>query len=219
VTKHIPANLIPLHHFHPSLTEGPGDNDAKTEVVSYNFSTHNLVTLAVSTVIGFWYFTKKHWVANNLFGLALAINKIERFHLNNVMTGCILLGGFFFYDIFWVFGTNVMVTVAKSVEAPIKLVFPQDLLENGFEALRPRTWPCSVSVTSSFPASSWHYAPLRPIAESKLSLLLLHHLHLIRRRIDLRHRHQALVQARTACVALPRPGLSGSPHLHGLRTW
>merc|ERR1711902_79154 len=30
-----------------------------------------------------------------------------------------------------VFGTDVMVTVAKSFEAPIKLVFPQDLLENG----------------------------------------------------------------------------------------
>ena len=27
-----------------------------------------------------------------------------------------------------------MVTVAKSFEAPIKLVFPQDLLENGFGA-------------------------------------------------------------------------------------
>ena len=36
-----------------------------------------------------------------------------------------LKGGLFFYDIFWVFGTDVMVTVAKSFEAPIKLVFPQ----------------------------------------------------------------------------------------------
>jgi len=55
-------------------------------------------------------------------------------HLNNIITGCILLGGLFVYDIFWVFGTNVMVTVAKSFEAPIKLVFPQDLLANGFNA-------------------------------------------------------------------------------------
>ena len=48
------------------------------------------------------------------------MNGIELLHLNNVVTGCILLGGLFFYDIFWVFGTNVMVTVAKSFEAPIK---------------------------------------------------------------------------------------------------
>ena len=39
----------------------------------------------------------------------------------------ILLWGLFFYDIFWVYGTDVMLTVAKSVDAPIKLMFPADL--------------------------------------------------------------------------------------------
>ncbi|CAB0009515.1 unnamed protein product [Nesidiocoris tenuis] len=72
-----------------------------------------------------------HWLVNNLFGIAFSISGVEMFHLNNVVTGCILLCGLFVYDIFWVFGTNVMVTVAKSFEAPIKLVFPQDLLEHG----------------------------------------------------------------------------------------
>ena len=37
--------------------------------------------------------------------------------------GAVLLSGLFFYDIFWVFGTPVMVTVAKSLDAPIKLLF------------------------------------------------------------------------------------------------
>ncbi|SBS86553.1 signal peptide peptidase, putative (SPP) [Plasmodium ovale curtisi] len=32
--------------------------------------------------------------------------------------------GLFVYDIFWVFGNDVMVTVAKSFEAPVKLLFP-----------------------------------------------------------------------------------------------
>uniref|UniRef100_A0A1A9VQV5 Uncharacterized protein n=1 Tax=Glossina austeni TaxID=7395 RepID=A0A1A9VQV5_GLOAU len=50
---------------------------------------------------------------------------------HNIVTGCILLSGLFFYDIFWVFGTNVMVTVAKSFEAPIKLVFLQDWITDG----------------------------------------------------------------------------------------
>ncbi|XP_019501234.1 PREDICTED: minor histocompatibility antigen H13-like [Hipposideros armiger] len=76
----------------------------------------------------------QHWIANNLFGLAFSLNGVELLHLNNVSTGCILLGGLFVYDVFWVFGTNVMVTVARSFEAPIKLVFPQDLLEKGLEA-------------------------------------------------------------------------------------
>jgi minor histocompatibility antigen H13 len=62
----------------------------------------------------------KHWIANNIFGLAFAVNGIEFLQLNKIVNGCILLGGLFFYDIFWVFGTNVMVTVAKSFDAPIK---------------------------------------------------------------------------------------------------
>lgn len=41
--------------------------------------------------------------------------------------GFILLWGLFFYDIFWVYGTEVMVTVAKGIDAPIKLLFPLDL--------------------------------------------------------------------------------------------
>lgn len=54
--------------------------------------------------------------------------------MNNVATGCILLCGLFLYDAFWVFGTDVMITVAKSFEVPIKVVFPQDLLEKGLTA-------------------------------------------------------------------------------------
>ena len=93
--------------------------------MEYQFSTHDLVCLGLCSTVGVWYIMKKHWLANDLLGMAFAINGVELLHLNNVVTGCILLGGLFFYDIFWVFGTDVMVTVAKSFEAPIKLVFPQ----------------------------------------------------------------------------------------------
>merc|ERR1712071_747685 len=98
------------------------------------FTSHDLVCAGLCSGIGAWYLLKKHWIANDLLGMAFAVNGVELLHLNNVVTGCILLGGLFFYDIFWVFGTDVMVTVAKSFEAPIKLVFPQDILENGWNA-------------------------------------------------------------------------------------
>lgn len=109
-------------------TEGA---EPEEELLNYEFDRRDLVCLLVCMGIGVWYFLKKHWIANNLFGLAFAVNGVELLQLPKVSTGCILLGGLFFYDIFWVFGTDVMVTVAKSFEAPIKLVFPQDLLENG----------------------------------------------------------------------------------------
>lgn len=120
---------IPKVPFHMLFTANK-DN----KLVDYKFSSHDVICLIIATIIGVWYLLKKHWIANNLLGLAFAVNGVELFHLNNVVTGCILLVGLFIYDIFWVFGTNVMVTVAKSFEAPIKLVFPQDIIEHGLSA-------------------------------------------------------------------------------------
>ncbi|XP_066996666.1 minor histocompatibility antigen H13 [Anabrus simplex] len=131
ITPLVPA-AIPNIPFHLHFTRGGADG--VEDLINYKFSTHDVVCLICCSVVGAWYLLKKHWIANNLFGIAFAINGVELLHLNNVVTGCILLCGLFIYDIFWVFGTNVMVTVAKSFEAPIKLVFPQDLLEQGLAA-------------------------------------------------------------------------------------
>jgi len=133
LSRKVYSICIPVEHFRFVFTRGSGVVENE-EIFKYEFTTHDMITLVLSSVVGVWYLLKKHWIANNLFGLAFAVNGVELLHLNNVMTGCILLGGLFFYDIFWVFGTDVMVTVAKSFEAPIKLVFPQDLVEQGFGA-------------------------------------------------------------------------------------
>lgn len=48
--------------------------------------------------------------------------------LDSFLTGSIMLGGLFLYDIFWVFGTEVMVSVARNFDAgPIKIIFPKNL--------------------------------------------------------------------------------------------
>jgi len=48
--------------------------------------------------------------------------------LSDFKVGAVMLGGLFFYDIFFVFGTDVMETVAKSIDGPIKLLFPKKVL-------------------------------------------------------------------------------------------
>ncbi|GBF97469.1 signal peptide peptidase-like [Raphidocelis subcapitata] len=78
--------------------------------------------------IGAWYFATKNWLANNVLGLALSIVGVEAMSLGSMQTAGILLIGLFFYDIFWVFCTPVMVSVAKNFEAPIKLLFPRSSL-------------------------------------------------------------------------------------------
>lgn len=79
------------------------------------------------------YLLTKNWLFNNLFGIAFSIAGIQNFNVlpsfkvnifNNIKIGMLMLWGLFFYDIFWVFGTDVMLTVAKSIDAPIKLMFP-----------------------------------------------------------------------------------------------
>nr|BAN21195.1 signal peptide peptidase [Riptortus pedestris] len=131
ISSLVPA-AIPKVPFHALFVRGKGSE--AENLVDYEFTSHDVVCLFCCSLVGIWYLLKKHWIVNNLFGIAFAISGVELLHLNNVITGCILLCGLFVYDIFWVFGTNVMITVAKSFEAPIKLVFPQDLLEQGLRA-------------------------------------------------------------------------------------
>lgn len=119
-----------ISNFHLKLSKSWESNEEN--LIDFKFDILDIVSFVVSAGLAVWYLLHKHWVANNVFGIAFAINGVELLHLNSVSTGCILLGGLFFYDVFWVFGTDVMVTVAKSFEAPIKLVFPQDFLDKGF---------------------------------------------------------------------------------------
>lgn len=51
----------------------------------------------------------------------MALRNID---LASFKVGFLLLWFLFFYDIFWVYGTDVMVTVAKKLDIPIKLLFP-----------------------------------------------------------------------------------------------
>ncbi|KAL9367659.1 hypothetical protein Peur_038858 [Populus x canadensis] len=104
------------------------------DVISWNFPyfrsldiefTRSQIVAAIpGTFFCAWYASQKHWLANNILGLAFCIQGIEMLSLGSFKTGAILLAGLFVYDIFWVFFTPVMVSVAKSFDAPIKLLFP-----------------------------------------------------------------------------------------------
>jgi len=106
----------------PFVTPDPSDDagDGKTP-----FSTLDLICYFLAGVVGYWYIATNHWAASNAFGIAFSIQGIEFLSLGSFFNGAILLCGLFVYDVFWVFGTDVMVTVAKSFDAPIKLLFPR----------------------------------------------------------------------------------------------
>ena len=74
-----------------------------------------VITLVIGTGVACGYYFTKHWTFNNLLGMCFCIFGIENMLLGQFKVGFILLCLLFFYDIFWVFGTPVMVTVTKVI--------------------------------------------------------------------------------------------------------
>jgi minor histocompatibility antigen H13 len=96
-------------------------------VWNLDFAVSDALAFLGSSAFVARYFLTKHWTMNNVMGICFCLQGIERFSLGTYRIGAILLVGLFFYDIFWVFGTDVMVTVAKSLDGPIKILFPRSL--------------------------------------------------------------------------------------------
>jgi minor histocompatibility antigen H13 len=103
------------------------------EATHIKFFAIDVLAAVIGVAVGAAYVVTKHWVLSNVLGLAFSISGITFLSLGSYKVGAILLMGLFVYDVFWVFGTDVMVTVAKSFDAPIKLLFPRDIFAAEFK--------------------------------------------------------------------------------------
>jgi hypothetical protein len=110
-----------------AVSPGSSSTTPSTDENVIQFGYLDLGALLMSLVVSVLYLQHNHWTASNLLGIAFCIQGIELLGLGSFFNGLVLLCGLFVYDVFWVFGTDVMVTVAKSFDGPIKLLFPQYL--------------------------------------------------------------------------------------------
>ena len=101
-----------------------------------------LTTLALGLAATVIYWSpialESKFLVSNALAWALAMASLASISLGSFQTGAILLAGLFAYDIFFVFGSDVMMTVATKVEAPVKFLYtapPSDT---------PRDYPFSV---------------------------------------------------------------------------
>lgn len=85
----------------------------------------NVLTGLICISVGCASLFAHNWVASNALAFSIAVTALESLPVSGFATSFILLIGLFFYDIFWVFGSDVMLTVATGIDGPIKLVFPQ----------------------------------------------------------------------------------------------
>ncbi|RDL41026.1 Uncharacterized protein BP5553_01005 [Venustampulla echinocandica] len=79
--------------------------------------------IGVATIILYNTFGKAWWLTN-LIGFGFCYGTLQLMTPTTFWTGSLVLAGLFIYDITMVFYTPLMVTVATSLDVPIKLVFP-----------------------------------------------------------------------------------------------
>jgi presenilin-like A22 family membrane protease len=119
----------------PELIRRPAES-----VFATKLSILSLPLGLLSGAIVLSYLYTKHWVLSNILALSLAHSGITLMALDSFRTGGIMLLGLFAYDIFWVFGTDVMVSVARGLDGPIKITFPKnfaDGLQRALEGAEP----------------------------------------------------------------------------------
>mmetsp|Transcript_14451 Transcript_14451/g.2369 ORF Transcript_14451/g.2369 Transcript_14451/m.2369 type:complete len:127 (+) Transcript_14451:731-1111(+) len=80
--------------------------------------------------VGIYLYTR-NWVCNDIIAICYTFMFLHLIQVPNLKISTILLTSAFFYDIFWVFlssyifGSNVMVSVATSIDLPIKIQCPK----------------------------------------------------------------------------------------------
>jgi minor histocompatibility antigen H13 len=79
----------------------------------------SLLTVGYHTIVA------KPWPLTNLLGFSFCYVALQLTSPSTAWTGTLILSALFFYDIYFVFFTPVMVTVATKLDVPIKLLFPR----------------------------------------------------------------------------------------------
>ncbi|KNG50036.1 signal peptide peptidase [Stemphylium lycopersici] len=92
----------------------------------FKVGPHDIVGLLVGlATVAYFNLIDKPWYLTNLLGFGFSYGALQLMSPTTFATGSLILGALFFYDIYFVFFTPMMVTVAKSLDVPIKLMFPR----------------------------------------------------------------------------------------------
>ncbi|KAL4963923.1 aspartic endopeptidase [Aspergillus stella-maris] len=75
--------------------------------------------------VGYFTLYSKPWWLTNFLGFSFCYGTLQLMSPSTFVTGSLILSSLFFYDIYFVYFTPLMVTVAKKLDVPIKLLFPR----------------------------------------------------------------------------------------------
>lgn len=100
------VQLQATYHLQAGTKEG-----ISRSFLDFHVTVAYVVSAVFAVVLSVLYGLYKNWVASNIFGLSFAYNGVQLMALDSFKTGMILLSGLFLYDIYFVFGTKIMLTV------------------------------------------------------------------------------------------------------------
>jgi minor histocompatibility antigen H13 len=81
--------------------------------------------IVATTLVVYHTFISKPWWLTNFMGFSFCYGSLQFISPTTSWTGTLILSALFFYDIYFVFFTPMMVTVATKLDVPIKLLFPR----------------------------------------------------------------------------------------------
>lgn len=103
----------------------PSTVDSKRQLGNSYFTTsHILSSVLAGIMTAAYYAFSNNWIITNVISMNLTIWAMSQFKLKNLRSGILILSVLFLYDTFLVFETDVMVTVATSLDLPVKLTLP-----------------------------------------------------------------------------------------------
>lgn len=127
--KHLQKNNVELIQ--------PKPIEAKSQILTWVFDVKFFITAPLSIFITYLFykhnpvlnldypFDKSNWLVTDIFSVLLSISAIKSARFANFKIAFIALVGLFFYDIYFVFHTDIMVKVANGIDSPIKILLPR----------------------------------------------------------------------------------------------
>lgn len=86
----------------------------------------DLVAVGAALPVLFIYWFSDNWIVMNCLAALVTLFSIEITHFKTLTIASITMAAFFFYDIYFVFFTPIMITVAKKIAIPVKIVWPRE---------------------------------------------------------------------------------------------
>lgn len=129
---------VEVHKTYPNYVKvwpAPQMVDISSRVAHYVTDGKGLVATPITAAFTYLFYAKNpvlnpglasNWLLTNAALFAYTVTGIGSLQLARFSHACLLLLGLFVYDIYFVFGTPMMETVALGLDVPIKFVVPRE---------------------------------------------------------------------------------------------